>query len=392
MDAVKAQTIIESLRTGIPPDGYTSELTVGRQQEIRELKGRLEKRTQGSLILKANYGAGKTHLLKFIKEYALEQDWVVSFFSLDSKSGVRFNRLDQIIGAICRNIKAPNQTEAGIKGFVGAACKQIGVGNFDRDKWRKITAGTQWSQTHFFKGDALYVALRALVNGDDLIADAIENWLHYPWIGDNRRATFLYKNFVESLRSRFRDPHPKEYYTRSDRLVFSKNDDTCWNFLCDLDRFAQAVGYKGFILCFDEFEDILSNLQNINYEIAAFWNLFEFFSAYKYSGQSYFAVTPGFVHKCKGLLMRKGIFDYDYSLFDELPAFEMTPINKRHLHSLSKKIINIHQVAYDWDEGIIEEDLFGVINYAAAQPIQDRVRQSIIALVEYLDEVFEESL
>jgi hypothetical protein len=390
MDAIDAQSIIESLRTGIPPNGHTCEFTVGRKKEIRQLTERLENQSPGALLVKANYGAGKTHLLKFIKEYALQEGWVVSLFNLDSRSGVRFNRLEQIVAAACRNLITPNHPEVGIRGFFNAAYCQIKADNHNREDWRAITAGTQWTQTRFFKGDAFFVALRAWVNGDDMIADAVEDWLLNSWSGDNARATFLYKNFIEGLRLSFRDPRPKEYFTGSDRLLFKKNEDVCWHFLCDLNKFAQVVGYKGVILCFDEFEDILSNLHNINFEKMAFWNLFEFFSGSKYSAQSYFAVTPGFVHKCKELLVRKGEYDYDYSQFDELPTYEMSPITKRHLKTLSKKVVEVHQTAYDWDDPVDEEELNQVIDQEAARPIQDRVRKSIVAVVEYLDDVLYE--
>ena len=82
MDKKTAPKAIESLRKGIPPDGLVREFTVGREDEIEDLSSRLKDNVGTALLLKANYGSGKTHLLRFIREEALENDY------LDRKSVV----------------------------------------------------------------------------------------------------------------------------------------------------------------------------------------------------------------------------------------------------------------------------------------------------------------
>src|SRR5262245_40592341 len=115
MDAASAQRVIESLRYGIPPDGHIREFTVGRRSEIAQLTDRLQKKSTGALLLKANYGSGKSHLLRLIREHALNAGFAVSSVSLDARANVRFNRMDQVFGAICRNIEVP--TALGQKGI-----------------------------------------------------------------------------------------------------------------------------------------------------------------------------------------------------------------------------------------------------------------------------------
>jgi len=371
---------------GIPPDGDICHFTVGRKNEIEILTERLKEREPGALLLKANYGAGKSHLLRFIREYALAKGWAVSLTSVDAKSAVRFNRMDQIVGAVCRNITVPGSGKSGVRHFFDSAIKQISKGKHDAAAWAQITASTKWTQTRYFRGDAFYVALRAWVTGNDYTCDLIEDWLLNPADNDNKRPTFLYRALIEDLRSQFRDPRPKEYFTSSSRLVFFKSDEVCWLFLCDLFHFARAIGFEGVVLGFDEFEDVIYNLQDIRYQKAAFWNLFEFFSGVKYPSQSYFAVTPGFVEKCKRLLWRKGEFDYDYSQFDRLPTFEMSPITRRELNTLGRKIIQAHQTAYEWDGGPgVEEAVHEVIRIESSYPIENRVRQCIKSIVKLLD-------
>ncbi len=95
MTFLEARKIIESLRLGIPPpEGYTSLLTVGRQEEIAQLKSIVDNKENNVTLIQANYGAGKTHLLRYIREYALENNYAVSYVTVDAQSDVRFNRMD----------------------------------------------------------------------------------------------------------------------------------------------------------------------------------------------------------------------------------------------------------------------------------------------------------
>src|SRR4051794_20860991 len=103
-EAIKA---VESLRKGIPPDGHVRHFTVGRESEIDHLAVRLRKQQTGALLLKANYGSGKSHLLRFLRETGLTEGYMVSTVTLDSKSAVRFNKMNQIVGAIWRGLEVP---------------------------------------------------------------------------------------------------------------------------------------------------------------------------------------------------------------------------------------------------------------------------------------------
>jgi hypothetical protein len=148
----------------------------------------------------------------------------------------------------------------------------------------------------------------------------------------------------------------------------------------------QFAGFKGLVLLVDEFEDVIYNLKNINYQEAAFWNLFRLFDGW-FPGLSFYAVTPGFVEKCKRRLFEKGKYDYDYRRFDELPAFEMSPLGVPDLESLAMKIMDAHGIAYNWepDLRLKSSQLKSLVDRVASVPVQDRARQTIIAVVRLLD-------
>ncbi len=121
------ENIIESLRMGLPPDGHVKDFTVGRLSEIGELRNILKIGGEKALLVKANYGSGKTHLLKLIREMALENGYAVSLITLDAQSEVRFNRMDQIFGQVCRRLEVPDVSGKSVRYLfdaVSAVCTQ----------------------------------------------------------------------------------------------------------------------------------------------------------------------------------------------------------------------------------------------------------------------------
>ena len=174
----EVQRVIESLRLGIPPDGHVRYFTVGRIEEIAELTARLQQKQSGALLLKANYGSGKSHLLRFIRETALKADFAISSVTLDAKSGVRFNRMDQILGAIWRGLEIPNASGSkGVRPFFDFVCQQArnSTGKTGR-QWEKITNKNKWDFSQTLESPANFIALRAWFTGR-CKKDIIEDWL-----------------------------------------------------------------------------------------------------------------------------------------------------------------------------------------------------------------------
>ncbi|WP_041740462.1 BREX system ATP-binding domain-containing protein, partial [Calothrix sp. PCC 6303] len=144
--STEVQGVIESLRLGIPPSGYIRYFTVGRISEIAQLTARLQQEKSGALLLKANYGSGKSHLLRFIRETALKEGFAISSVTLDAKSGIRFNRMDQILGAIWRGLEIPGNAEnKGVRPFFDFVCQQARSSTGTKgDEWAKITNKGQY--------------------------------------------------------------------------------------------------------------------------------------------------------------------------------------------------------------------------------------------------------
>src|SRR5258708_9897490 len=115
MHPSEAEDAIEQLRFGIPPSNMARAFTVGRDSQIRELVQSLEyAKDERTLLVHANYGAGKSHLLRVLREIALERGFVVTLIVADVQGGVRFNRMDTVLGAICKEMEVPGNPEKGI--------------------------------------------------------------------------------------------------------------------------------------------------------------------------------------------------------------------------------------------------------------------------------------
>lgn len=396
MDYAQAQRVIESLRKGIPPDGFVRHFTVGRASEIARLKERLDGVKPGALLLKANYGSGKTHLLRFIRECALEKGFAVSSVTLDSKSGVRFNRMDQVFGAVCRNIEVP--AVPGQKGIRPAL--NFVVGQLERAKdakaatfWQKLTNNWRWDFSEVLDSPAVFVAVRGWATGNSTVHDRVEDWLLQPWVYHSQRK-ILYSELVGDLRRFFRDPRPEWKFYADDVFRFdTQGYAQSWSALRDPQWLLYESGLKGLVLLFDEYEDVLTNLKNVAHQEAAFWNLFQFYAGKQFPGLSFYAVTPEFVDKCVALLTGKKRWDYDYGRFKAIPTFQMTPLDVEDLEELAMRILETHGIAYNWKPDLVMRatELHNIVREAASVQIQDRARHTIITVVKALDRLLAEN-
>jgi hypothetical protein len=391
------EKVVDSLRYGIPPEGFVSHFTVGRLSEINELTTRLNNNQAGTLLLKANYGAGKSHLLKFIRETALKQNFVVSSVTLDAKSGIRFNRMEQILGEVLKGLEAPNKKEQGISAFLDLICEQARNSKIKNGlEWQKITNKNRWNTSYLLESPAIFIALRAWYSGRS-DKNVIQDWLYqrskYP-------TNELFHEIVEKANVSYPDEFSwtsnlqwVSYRTKTQIFDFKSNAySQVWSALRDIDLLARASGLRGLIILFDEFEDVLSNISNINHQEIAFQNLLQFFSGQQFKGMSFFAVTPEFVFKCKHRLSTRDRLDERYVHLDKIPTFEMSPLEINHLKELAQKVRVIHGLAYDWDTNTnsIELGLNSIVEKLGDIAVQNRTRQTIKEVVKFLDNQLQE--
>ena len=390
MNKQQAWRAIEDLRMGIPPVGFVEHFTVGRRSEIDGLQAHLVKSDATVLLLKANYGSGKSHLLRLIREKALVLGYAVSYVTLDAKSGVRFNRMDQILGAILRSVEVPAPgVKPGIRGlfdFLSDLSEKARRDGKLRNYWEKLTNGWTWNFSEVLKSAAFFVALRAWTTKDSDAQELVVDWLLKSESYRVQRK-LLYTTLVANQRRHFRDPRGAWQFYRDDVFLFHTNAyQQSWDVLADVNNLLKAAGMSGLIVLFDEFEDVLTNLTRVNFQEAAFMNLFLFFSGQRFSGKTFYAVTPDFAEKCKSVLLQKGRFDFDYERFDHLPTFAMSPLREQELQELSGRITEAHAIAFGYKaSGKVLKQIERLVIREALSPTQDRARHTIKEVVKQLD-------
>jgi hypothetical protein len=109
LDSVTAFDIIESLRDGIPPQRFASSYASGNEDFLANVRKRhLETTsTRGRLrFISGNWGAGKTHFLRLLREEAFAAGYLVSTVEL-SADATPFNKFEQVFFEIVRRITSP---------------------------------------------------------------------------------------------------------------------------------------------------------------------------------------------------------------------------------------------------------------------------------------------
>lgn len=392
-----SRLVVEALRRGVPPDHSVCYFTVGRKEELKKLDIHLLDPRCGALLLKANYGAGKTHLLRYLRERALNMGFAVSYVEVDCQSAKRFNRMDQMMGAILRNMEIPRDKERrGITPFFELLAESVKANkacSAFHSFWGKLSDRFQWNFSGELESGPLFIAIRAWCTGAPEVQDLVMSWLHEPQNYETSKRD-LYRKLIVEQSCYFSDPRSKREMEQQDLFDFRKSDfEHSWAALRDINTLTKKVGYRGLIVLFDEFEDVIHNLQRIDYKEDAFWNLFQFMTDKKFPGKTFFAVTPGFADKCKRLLTEKGRNEWELERFDKLTSFELSPLTIDNLEELALRIVKKHGRAYEWDpEKVMDYTHFLLaLRKWASAPAQDRARSTIKNMVKYLDELMEES-
>ena len=397
---MRAEDIVEQLRYGIPPSGATLQFTVGREDQIRQLGESLEDLQNRSLLIHANYGAGKSHLLHVLQELALKRGFAVAFIVADANGGVRFDRMDTVLGDVCREIQVPGMSGKGI-GILFDAYQRVNEAGLDepaRADRERISNGNRWDNDHYFSlwSPGIYVALRAWLHSsnDQGFREYIQYWLEHPYNYRGRRQD-LYVTLVRQLRGCFRDPRPRWRFMNDNVLSFHTNDySSSWAALRDFDLLARCSGCRGLVLLVDEFEDVIYNLPRLNNKQEAFRNLFRVFAGREFLGQSYFAVTPDFTLKCRRELLKRGVYGNlidtrgNPLVFNDLPCFQLDPISVDDVVSLSKKIRDVHSRAYGWraEEEIDDKELDGYCVELMRTDSPNKIREVVTSVVALFDE------
>lgn len=386
-DPAVCEAIIEQLRMGIPPLRAVDHFTVGRRHELREIDHLLLDSAQvDAVLVRANYGSGKSHLLRVIREKALRSNYLVSLVEVSAANGVRFNRMDQVAAAVFKHIRYPDGDESGVYRLFSEFADSCERSDEYAESRSEITDYESWSRPAGLGSEAMWFMLRGFVLGDDDTRDMALEWLTH----NNRRQL----SKIEMLEPFTEDLPVWNRVSRFDFLralqVDANRYEQCWQMLSDVDAIARYSGYSGLIVLFDEFEDVLQNLRNRTYERRAIENLYRFEDG-DAGVSAFFSVTPEFTTKATDLMLMKGQFDFNFRKLDRIETFELSPVGLSQFEELAERIVQSHGTAYDWDpvDELGAETIRLKVHDLWDPGNPSRVRLGITGLVAFLDGALE---
>ena len=85
--------------------------------------------------------------------------------------------------------------------------------------------------------------------------------------------------------------------------------------------------------------------------------------------------------------MGRGVYDFDYRKFDQLPYFRLDPIDLDDVVILARRIRDVHAIAYDWNaEDVVGDDELQEHSEELMRvEAPDKIRRTIISMVGLLD-------
>lgn len=103
-ERLKPRRMIEAFRHGIVPEDCVEAFTFGREKETQQLSQWLDSPGKSGLLVIGEYGAGKTHLLNYLRSSALNEGFAVASAQVNPLESP-FSRPKRIYAQLVQNLK-----------------------------------------------------------------------------------------------------------------------------------------------------------------------------------------------------------------------------------------------------------------------------------------------
>ncbi|MDI6814219.1 MAG: DUF2791 family P-loop domain-containing protein, partial [Desulfitobacteriaceae bacterium] len=369
----EAVRVIEALRSGIASRHLSAILSYGREGLLEKVQRDLDTVAEGrearALILKGDYGEGKTHFLNIIFNHAQKRNFVVSFVVLSKETP--FNRLDRVYPKIASNTYLPGEVEPGIEKLLGDVKPNSQLADkillfAERELHPKVSYVVQ----NYFEARDTYH--HHLLSGD-LMGD----WLPLNQLKSLHRLNFDRSAKIERFKARL---HVRDYLRLLAYLI-------------------KLRGYAGWVILFDEFE--LVGTLGAAARGDAYFHLGEFLFPEEGEGEALLATYPVFSIASRfwpDILLRERKPDIEEipariagkgdaqkaelvrralnSLLQEAVTLEALPSSQ--VQRILAEVCRLHGQAYGWEPGLNLERILEATRQA-------RLRTKIRYTLEYLD-------
>ena len=211
MSILSARRAIRSLRVGVVPSSHVIPLSVGIssvQKKLDSQIGRIGNNSHNPIVIRGEWGSGKSNLLCFMREYGLENKMAVAYLNLNGRSAA-VNHPQRYYHRIMTDMRFPNSDAKGIINLL----RSMKDSTFKGEALKKIA-------NYKSRNSEIATALRLYFEGHEDYAIQILLGSDLYW------ASYDYKK----------------------RKALER--------LNDMGEFLQCLGYSGLMIQFDELESI----------------------------------------------------------------------------------------------------------------------------------------
>jgi hypothetical protein len=116
LDQTSAKRAVRYLKRGVFPPDAIEHFTAGREKETRNITEALAEVQEGSskhCFVEANYGFGKSHMLKIAESLALQRGFAVSWVTINGSEHA-FNHPTRYLHSLLENLRVPRVLARGL--------------------------------------------------------------------------------------------------------------------------------------------------------------------------------------------------------------------------------------------------------------------------------------
>lgn len=337
------ERILMAFKNGNVPKNGVRSLCFGRENEINEFNGLLNKVNNNKSIVKfinGEFGAGKSFFLKVIEEMAYDKNFVVSWITLSNN--LPFNRIELVYKNIVKSLRCKTGTS-----LIHIIDRWI-----TESKMRALEETSNPQKQNKLVQEFISDDLEETKKHANAFAVAIENYNKLMTEEDYKTADYA----KAWLRGDSNIPNDKKAKFGVSGDV---TKDNAIQFLEALSVFVKSIGYSGLVILIDEAEYTM-NLQNKNIRDAAYnymRDIYDNCNLGKFESSLFvFAGTPElFDNAQKGIpsygALNDRVKDVLSSDLPDMrkPIFNLKGFDKNDLVKVAKKIMSIHENVYKWN-------------------------------------------
>ncbi|MDD4334919.1 MAG: DUF2791 family P-loop domain-containing protein [Desulfotomaculaceae bacterium] len=366
-----ARQIIEYLRSGVSSRSLSAIFSYGREAACERVERELESVRQDggahSLVVKGNFGNGKTHFLNIIAHKAEEMNFAISFVPLSKETP--FDKMDRLYRRAATGLCLPGCSQPGFVPML----EKLQADSEPAEELLNYAAHNLHPKLEAVLKNYLYGSGDAY-NQHILASDMAGDFIPYAQLKSIHRL-----NFGKPL-----------------ALTPFKVKENTFDYFRFLSRLIRAAGYAGWVILFDEFEQLM--YLGIMARSNAYLNAARFMSP-SFGLTGTYSVFSASSNLWPELIWKQKNSDYDIvpqklvakgrqydiptvrEVFNSLlkETLFLDTISTFDIRRMLQAVREQHALAYDWQA---QED----ISQATAGLSADKPLRTVIrTVVEYLD-------